>query len=340
MALPSASGPALQVWEIGEEILVELYDNKIQRTINQMTMWKEPEQPYPMRINNVVECGGNAIISWIDEELRLSLMAEMNLITPNETEVEWQTNVSRTELKQPSGIMPHIQKMNEYYGLLGDIRDHTLPIWIHTLDAEVLSMASHENNFAFVSMNRGIYYMQINKESEWAEASFVKEIWRQNIPDWPKPWPNVIWKSQDKINGNLNTFTQSIHLDHYHLILFDERGSWVMLSADNGEELSRGQLAFKGKNTGTWKGENGWAILEDNKKLHLFDKQLKLISTHKTPGPVNHARESKMGWIWTGWRHNGSEKGIKSTKEIGLWVDNNENPRVFSNDGNWYEFSY
>ena len=62
-------------------------------------------------------------------------------------------------------------------------------------------------------------------------------------------------------------------------------------------------------------------------------------STHKTPGPVNFARESKNGWIWTGWRHDGTERGIITTNEIGLWINENEKPRVISNDGKWHDFS-
>ena len=45
MALPPASGPALHVWEMGDEILVRLMDGKIQRTTGKMSDWKEPEQP-------------------------------------------------------------------------------------------------------------------------------------------------------------------------------------------------------------------------------------------------------------------------------------------------------
>ena len=36
-------------------------------------------------------------------------------------------------------------------------------------------------------------------------------------------------------------------------------------------------------------------------------------------------------------KESGIQTHTESLKEIGLWVDNNENPRVFSNDGNWYK---
>ena len=121
--------------------------------------------------------------------------------------------------------------------------------------------------------------------------------------------------------------------------MFDERGSWVTFSIVDGKEINRGRLPFKGKNTGTWRGANSWAISEDNKKLHLLNSKFELASSHKIPGPVNFARESISGWIWTGWRHDGSETAITPRYEIGLWIDENEKPRVLSNDGKWHDFS-
>ena len=40
----------------------------------------------------------------------------------------------------------------------------------------------------------------------------------------------------------------------------------------------------------------------------------------------------------TGWRHDGSEKGIKSAKEIGVWIQENNGIAILSNDGNWHSF--
>ena len=39
MELPPASGPALRVWEMGDEILVGLMDGRIQRTADKMSYW-------------------------------------------------------------------------------------------------------------------------------------------------------------------------------------------------------------------------------------------------------------------------------------------------------------
>tara|TARA_B100000902_G_scaffold153300_1_gene149839 strand:- start:10809 stop:11759 length:951 start_codon:yes stop_codon:yes gene_type:complete len=308
-----ADGPILQVWQMGDEILVQLMDSRIQRTTGKMSFWRSPEKPYPINVNHAVKCSDQAIMTWIDDEIRVSLMASMDFSSSH-----WEsTYENRTELKEQL-------KHN------GIIR-HKCQYWFHSLDAEVLSIASHEDKFAFVSMNRGVYYLK-STEGE------PEEIWRSNIPDWPKPWPNVVWKRPGEENGNLDTYTQSIHLDEDNLILFDERGSWVSLSTQDGKEISTGRLPFNGKNTGTWRGENSWAILEDHRKLHILDSQFNIINSHKTPGPVNYARESSKGWIWTGWRHDGCESGIKKTNEIGLWIDSNESPRVLSNDGIWRLF--
>ena len=42
MELPPASGPALRVWEMGDEILVGLMDGRIQRSADKMSYWREP----------------------------------------------------------------------------------------------------------------------------------------------------------------------------------------------------------------------------------------------------------------------------------------------------------
>ena len=278
-----------------------------------MTLWRDPEEPYPMRINHAVKCEDITIISWMDEEIRLSVMGGMDFFAE-----KWEAVYSnRTELKNSSSLLiPHKSQS-----------------WLHSLDAEVLALASQGNKFAFISMNRGVYYLECNSNG-------IEEIWRTEIPDWPKPWPGVIWRLRDKENGNLDTYPQSIHLNDENLILFDERSSWVILSLEDGRRISGGRLPFSGKNTGTWRGENSWAIIEDNRNLHLLDADFNIISTHKTPGPVNHARESVHGWIWTGWRHNGTENGIKAIKEIGVWIDTSDKPRVLSNDGRWSEFTF
>ncbi|MBA41468.1 MAG: hypothetical protein CMB17_06360 [Euryarchaeota archaeon] len=311
MALPPASGPALHVWEMGDEILLRLMDGRIQRTADTMSYWRDPEQPYPIPIQQAIKCEDIAIITWMDPEIRVSIMGGMNFLENN-----WKSNYSnRTELQNSNGIIGHESQL-----------------WLHSLDAEVLAMTSYLNKFAFVSMNRGVYFLESNE-------SGPKEIWRTEIPDWPKPWANATWRTNENTNGNLDTHAQSIHLDEENLILFDERGSWVMFSLDEGKEINSGRLPFKGKNTGTWRGENSWAILEDNRKLHLLTSNFELTSTHKTPGPVNFARDSINGWIWTGWRHDGTERSIIPRSEIGLWIDENENPRVISNDGKWHDFS-
>ena len=235
----------------------------------------------------------------------------MNLLENN-----WKSNYSnRTELQNSNGIIGHQNQL-----------------WLHSLDAEVLAITSYLNKFAFVSMNRGVYFLESSEDGP-------KEIWRTEIPDWPKPWENAIWRTNENKNGNVDTHAQSIHIDENNLILFDERGSWVIFSLDEGKEINSGRFPFKGKNTGTWRGKNSWAISEDNRKLHLLNSNFELTSTHKTPGPVNFARESINGWIWTGWRHDGTERGIITTNEIGLWINENEKPRVISNDGKWHDFS-
>ena len=311
MELPPASGPALRVWEMGDEILVGLMDGRIQRTADKMSYWREPEQPYPIPIQQAINCENIAIITWMDPEIRVSIMGGMNLLENN-----WKSNYSnRTELQNSNGIIGHQNQL-----------------WLHSLDAEVLAITSYLNKFAFVSMNRGVYFLESSEDGP-------KEIWRTEIPDWPKPWENAIWRTNENKNGNVDTHAQSIHIDENNLILFDERGSWVIFSLDEGKEINSGRLPFKGKNTGTWRGKNSWAISEDNRKLHLLNSNFELTSTHKTPGPVNFARESINGWIWTGWRHDGTERGIITTNEIGLWINENEKPRVISNDGKWHDFS-
>ncbi len=107
---------------------------------------------------------------------------------------------------------------------------------------------------------------------------------------------------------------------------------------ENGQEIEKGRLPFNGLNTGTWKGTSGWAIAEDDRKLHLLDENFSIISTHSIPGPVNHATYSNEGWFWTGWRHDGSEKRINATNEIGLYVKLNEDVQILSNDGKWHHF--
>ena len=311
MALPPVTGPALHVWEIGKDILVRLMDGRIQRTVDNMSYWNEPEQPYPITIQHAIRCENTAIITWLDPEIRVSIMGGMNLVENN-----WKSNYSnKSELQNSNGII-----------------EHDTQFWLHSLDAEVLAIASHGNKFAFVSMNRGVYFLESSEEGP-------EEIWRNEIPDWPKPWESAIWKTNENKNGNLDTHAQSIHIDDEKLTLFDERGSWVTFSIVDGKEINRGRLPFKGKNTGTWRGANSWAISEDNKKLHLLNSKFELASSHKIPGPVNFARESISGWIWTGWRHDGSETAITPRYEIGLWIDENEKPRVLSNDGKWHDFS-
>mgnify|MGYP001265053882 CR=1 FL=1 len=54
MALPPASGPTLHVWEMGDEILLRLMDGRIQRTADTMSYWRDPEQPYPIPIQQAI----------------------------------------------------------------------------------------------------------------------------------------------------------------------------------------------------------------------------------------------------------------------------------------------
>ena len=87
MELPPASGPALRVWEMGDEILVGLMDGRIQRTADKMSYWREPEQPYPIPIQQAIKCENIAIITWMDPEIRVSIMGGMNLLENN-----WKSN--------------------------------------------------------------------------------------------------------------------------------------------------------------------------------------------------------------------------------------------------------
>ena len=311
MALPPASGPALQVWEAGEEILVRLMDGRIQRTRSNLHEWRVPEQPFPLEINHVVSCSNIAILSWIGRDERFSFLASLDL------DNEWKSQyVNRTEFVNELKIDKRIT--HQFH-------------WMHELTAEILALASNGKQFAFATYNQGVYMMKT--EMEWCE-----EIWRKEIPNWPKPWADAIWKSPENENGNVETVVQSIHLDETLLTLFDERGSWVKLSAETGQEIAEGRLPFNGLNTGTWKGTGGWAIAEDDRKLHFLDENFSIISTHSVPGPVNHAAYSKEGWFWTGWRHDGSESRINATNEIGLYVRLNDNVQILSNDGKWHHF--
>ena len=79
-------------------------------------------------------------------------------------------------------------------------------------------------------------------------------------------------------------------------------------------------------------------ILEEDKRLHVLGRNFNMISNFDVPGPVLHAIETIDGWIWTGWRHDGSEKGIKPTKEIGILIHLNDRINILSNDGKWHLF--
>ena len=311
MTTPSASGPILWAKEIGGELIVSFANGGIRRTRCAQTEWRDTEQPYPMEVNQVVCCSNIAILSWMDRELAIGFLAAMDM---NE---EWgEVYASRSDFKH--SFYPNRQIESIFH-------------WTHQLTAEIVAMTSHGNQLAFVTYNQGVYMME--PKIEWCD-----EIWRKEIPDWPKPWANAIWKTPENKNGNVETVVQSIHLDETSLTLFDDRGSWVRLSAENGQEIGNGRLPFNGLNTGTWKGTDVWAIAEDDRMLHFLDDDFSIINSHRVPGPVNHAVYSKEGWFWTGWRHDGSENRINTTKEIGLFVQLNDHVRILSNDGNWHHF--
>ncbi len=324
MLPPSAAGPILWVKDMGTELIAALMDGRIQRTADNISEWRDPECPFPMELSQAVYCSNPvsdiAILSWIERELRV---ARIGALDTNST---W-----KKEFSHKSDLRESINTNQEL--ILSQF------LWTYEMNAEILAMTSLNHQFAFVSMNQGVYLLN----AEWEQAD---EIWRSEIPDWPKPWSNAIWKKNirngitGKIEtiGNVETFVQSIFLEHSSLILFDERGSWIRLSIENGKEIGRGRLPFNGLNTGVWKGNEGWAIVEDNRRLHLLDSNFSIEQTHRVPGPVNHAIQSSLGWIWTGWRHDGSEKGIKDAKEIGLWIEENNGIAILSNDGNWHAF--
>ena len=194
-------------------------------------------------------------------------------------------------------------------------------IWSRTLDYEPMKMGISGESLVFTTKS-GMY--MVDKEA--------REIWREELPHWPKISREGI---SDRVVG--------VEGVPGGVVIFSQAGGVSVIDPSNGSTIYSRILNIRDRVSKVcYSEENGWMILLHSNSVIILEKIEGEPSLIETPGPVLDAESLEDEWRWTGWRHDGRISGdrmleIVNMDGIGVGILGR---LVLTNDGHWRKFGW
>ena len=296
---------ALSIVPHSEGYLAVGIDGEFQQLDAHLAPIDDVRKPFPMGVRHTCMTNDVMVATWIDHELLMARMAAYDCRQPVKNGPE------RGDLRTRRNIDAALHPVGS--------------LWSHVLDAEPLALCGHENGFAFVLYNKGIYAM----------GKDAGEHWRVELPTWAElkklPRANDIVSITHR-KGQLKVWSRGGGTQSYD----DASGDLIATSVFHYDAVLQQVYA---------NGQHELLVYDEGSIVWLDDGTT--IVEGKLQGPVQHAFwiEDEKAWRVAGWREELllSTQGVERIhmEEIPvhiMWKD--QGAILLLNNGNWIESAF